>query len=220
MSKDFIRKVLRENLLKEEMVSFIDKWRENKSFIAKDSVMTTLIAKDNQNGNKLYLFVGLVPRNGGYSDYTYSFMLTDSDNKALTKYMTFRNEVAKYIPNDIKNKKQIFPIIIELTREILRKMTPQEIHRKMVEPLVGDSTIRYDEITKIMVNEFGYKDVTTPELKQQNIWKLVKNESNDKNSSLDEEYVLGYGTLLANYLEGIKEMGDKVVKALQEGRIK
>lgn len=76
----------------------------------------------------------------------------------------------------IKNKKQIFPIIKMMTRELMDQQLPQNIIRKTVEPVTGDSLKRYQEIINIMVNEYGYR---------------VKDTHIDKNKNMDESYEIG-----------------------------
>lgn len=43
----------------------------------------------------------------------------------------------------IKNKKIIFPIIKNMTRKLMDQQLPQNIIRKTVQPLSGDSLKRY-----------------------------------------------------------------------------
>ncbi|MGZ7066913.1 MAG: hypothetical protein ACXVHT_01265 [Methanobacterium sp.] len=193
------------------MKSFVNKWQENKSFIQEPnaSIMMTLISKDDQNGNKLYLAVGFNHRNT-YDEYTYSFILVNKDNRALTNYMTVRAEVAKYLPKELIGTRQIFPIIKELTRELLKHMTPEEIHRKAVESNI--SLDRYDEITKIFVNEFDYEDVTDEQLKSENIWILRKKDHNYKNSALNEIYILNEKEYWDRFHERISESWMKSMK--------
>lgn len=201
-----IKKLLRKSLLKEEMVSMVNSWKNNTSDF--DNALSTLIAKDNKNGNKLYLFVVFRPFNN-FSEYSYSFMLVDKNNNPLTDYMMLRNEVRKYLPSELIKNKQIFPIIIDLTRQLLNKMTPEEIHRKAIEPLSGDSLKRYDEITNIMVNEFGYKDITDSVSKKRNIWILVKDKHTERNKTMNEEYILGMECYESNAKEMLTELWSK-----------
>ena len=51
----------------------------------------------------------------------------------------------------------------DLTRELMDSYLPQNILRKTVEPLSGDSLKRYDEITNIMVKEFNYSLISRTE---------------------------------------------------------
>ena len=71
--------------------------------------------------------------------------------------MTNRNDVARYLPNEIRNKRLIFPIVCNLLRKLLDKSTPKIIFRETTEVLSGESLMRYDEITKILTEEYMYK---------------------------------------------------------------
>lgn len=184
--KKYIKKLLRE-----EMVSMIGAFEPNTNTIKQGSVtaITTLISKDNENGNKFWLFV-VFNDFKDITEYSYSFMLTDkNDDAIINDYLTTRSEVAPYIPNDIKNKKQIFPIIKTMTRELLDSYLPQNIFRKTVEPVDGDSLIRYEEITNIMVDEYGYTLKSKEETRDgRTIWYLSRGEVNDDNKEMNESY--------------------------------
>jgi len=184
--KKYIKKLLRE-----EMVSMIGSFEPNTNTIKQGSVtaITTLISKDNENGNKFWLFV-VFNDFKDITEYSYSFMLTDkNDDAIINDYLTTRSEVAPYIPNDIKNKKQIFPIIKTMTRELLDSYLPQNIFRKTVEPVDGDSLIRYEEITNIMVDEYGYTLESKEETRDgRTIWYLSRGEVTDDNKQMNESY--------------------------------
>jgi len=184
--KKYIKKLLRE-----EMVSMIGAFKPNTNTIKQGSVtaITTLISKDNENGNKFWLFV-VFNDFKDITEYSYSFMLTDkNDDAIINDYLTTRSEVATYIPNDIKNKKQIFPIIKTMTRELLDSYLPQNIFRKTVEPVDGDSLIRYEEITNIMVDEYGYTLESKEETRDgRTIWYLSRGEVTDDNKQMNESY--------------------------------
>jgi hypothetical protein len=180
--KSLIRRILRE-----EMISFIDNWVEN--FTSPDKgVVATLISKDDVTNDKLYLFVGFV-EGDNFSEYTYSFILLDPDNNPLTDYLTRRNEVINYIPYDIKNKRLLFPIIKDMTRRLMDQHLPQNIVRRTVEPLSGDSLIRYEEITNIMINEYGYRlDNVVKDKFGYTTWNLTKVGETENNSEMNESY--------------------------------
>jgi hypothetical protein len=180
--KSLIRRILRE-----EMISFIDNWVEN--FTSPDKgVVATLISKDDVTNDKLYLFVGFV-EGDNFSEYTYSFILLDPDNNPLTDYLTRRNEVINYIPYDIKNKRLLFPIIKDMTRRLMDQHLPQNIVRRTVEPLSGDSLIRYEEITNIMINEYGYRlDNVVKDKFGYTTWNLTKVGETENNIEMNESY--------------------------------
>ncbi len=183
-------KGLVKKLLREEMVSRIS--NEQQFNLLKDSntiTYNTLISKDNETNNKLYLFVGF-RKFSKFSQYSYSFLLVNENNEPISDgYMTERSEVAPYIPQDIKNKKQIFPLIMDMTRKLMDEQLPKNISRRTVEPVDGDSLKRYEEITNIMVNEYGYEliDTNTDEWGY-TTWKLTRGEVTNDNEEMNESY--------------------------------
>lgn len=177
-------------LLREKMHSFIDKWQTNVSLIKEDksTVITTLIAKDDETDHRLFLFVGF-KHFPNISEYSYSFILLDHENNPLSGYLTTRTEVSPFLPNDIKNKKQIFPIILKMTRALMNTELPENIFRKTVEPIDGDSLKRYEEITNIMVNEYGYILTSKEQTKDgRTIWYLTKDSGTENNKAMNESY--------------------------------
>lgn len=139
------------------MISSLDKWKENLHSLNDTTTnsIVTLISKDDETGDKLFLFVAF-KNYGETSEFSYSFILLDKNNKPKTDFMTERGEVANYLPTELKGKRLIVPLIIEMTRKLLTSFKPNNVIRKTVEPLIDDSLIRYDEITKIFVDEFEY----------------------------------------------------------------
>lgn len=51
----------------------------------------------------------------------------------------------------------VIPIILGLTRRLLTNIKPNKVIRTTHEVLDNNSLVRYDEITKIFINEFMYK---------------------------------------------------------------
>lgn len=193
--KGLIRKLLRE-----VMMSELDKWRENMNPLKDNNSIaySTLISKDNETGEKLWLFVGFQIREK-YDEYSYSFLLTDKDNNTKDNdgFIVNRKTASKYIPNEIKNKRLITPIIEYMTRQLLDAHLPQNLYMQTAEPLDGDSLKRYNELINIMTNEYGYKLI---ENKKDEFgctfWKLTKNEITDKNKDMNEEYSIKHEYLL------------------------
>jgi hypothetical protein len=147
-----MRKELIRILLREVMRSAIDNWEINSQNFG--NVFSTLISYDDETEDKLYLFVGFSGTK--QMEYSYSFMVLDKNDKPLTEYITNREELRQYIPENLKGTRQILPIIYELTRKLLKHYSPDKILRQMVEKLSGHSEYRYDIITDIMMSEFGY----------------------------------------------------------------
>jgi hypothetical protein len=183
--RDLIKKIL-----KEEMVSKLSNEQKFNLLVDSNTVIcNTLISKDSETNDKLYLFVGF-KNFTTISEYSYSFLLVDENNQVLGDgYMTERNEVESYIPQDIKNKRQIFPIIMKMTRELLDSYLPQNIFRKTVESVGGDSLKRYEEITNIMVNEYGYNLDSQEQTRDgRTIWYLSRGEVTNNNREMNESY--------------------------------
>jgi len=205
-------KQLIKQLLKEAMLSHTYDWKSN--LVDYGTILSTLISKDDETGEKLYIFVGF-NKVDGQINYSYSFMLVDEQNNPLFKnYVTNRSVVAPYIPNDIKNKRQIFPLIMDMTRMLLDKELPQIILRQTSEPLSGDSLKRYEEITNIMVNEYGYTVIEESKDKFGGTrWVLSKTEVKDNNQDLDETY-----NILHNYTKD--EIAQKIFGGLDLTKLK
>jgi len=180
-----------KKLLREKMIPFIDEWKNNVSLIKKDDyiVVTTLISKDTKTYEKFWLIVGFKILND-ISEYSYSFLLTDNDNKMVSNgYLTNRNEVSKILPNEIKNKNKIFPIIKDMTRMLLDDYLPEKILRETTESLTGDSLERYEQITQLMINEYNYQLVSKEKtIDGRTIWILNRGDVNDKNKEMNETY--------------------------------
>jgi hypothetical protein len=145
-----------KNILKEEMLSQLGDWEKNLSILKNGEILTTLVSRDDENGDKLYLFVGFTTNNN-ITEFSYSFMLVDKNNKPLSGYETEKTVVRKLLPKDIVGKKQIIPVIGDMVRKLLDNVLPLEIYRKTTEKLSDDSLKRYEIITDIMVNEYGYE---------------------------------------------------------------
>jgi HSP90 family molecular chaperone len=200
-----------KKLLKEFVEIKLNEWEDNISDFGK--VVSTLIWCDREKQQKLYLFVGFNTY-GELESFSYSFMLLNENNEPLTEYMTEKDEVSKYLPNEIKNKKQIFPIIKNMTRKLLDNNIPKKILRKTVEPLGGDSLKRYEEITNIMVNEYGYKiDETYLDSFGCTVWLLSKKEITDNNSDMNETYEIGG---IPNKKQILKDTFDWVLPLLEK----
>jgi len=181
-------------LLVEEMKSIMDDWRINTKLF--DTVYGVPISEDDITGDVLYLFVGF-SKNEEYMEYSYSFMLIDKNNVPKTKYLLTRNEVKPFLP---KEKSLIFPLIKELTRKLLNTMLPEKILRRTIEPNTELNLRRYDEITDIMVNEYGYILTHKKETDSQVVWVLTKNNLNEENLDMEDNYEIVYNTTLSDRL--------------------
>lgn len=125
------------------------------------------------------------------SEFSYAFELLNKDGSTITGLLTKRSDVAKILPDELKGKRMIMPIIIELTKMLLTKYKPKIIYRVTVENLTEYSLLRYDEITNILVNEFMYK--LTKKSKDENgndFWfmELIEDSIDENNDS--SEYIL------------------------------
>lgn len=151
-----MKKILIKKILHEVMISKLNEWEQNTQQFG--NVFSTLISIDEENieYNRLFLFVGFNDY-GPYQEYSYSFMVVDQNGKPATEYLTNRSDVSKFLPQDITNKKEIFPIVIDLTKRLLTHYKPSKIIRRTSENLVGNSLIRYELITNILINDYMYK---------------------------------------------------------------
>ena len=104
-------KTLIKKVLKEEMISTLEDWENNLTTLNSGEIISTLVSKDDENGDKLYLFVGFTTTKD-ITEYSYSFILLDKDNQPLTGYETERDVVRKLLPKDIIGKRKLIPVII------------------------------------------------------------------------------------------------------------
>ena len=186
-----MRDKLIRTILHEYIESKIGEWQENISDFG--DVFATPIAVNSENGERLYLFVGLSDSktNPEYKEFSYSFVRYGKDNVQIGDFMTNRTEVKQYLPKEILGQRQILPIIYNLTRKLLNKMLPDKIIRQTEERLSGTSLNRYEEITKIMVNEYGYEVIDSGVSYGNNYWKLSRKTLNEHNKNMDNLYVVG-----------------------------
>jgi len=76
-----------------------------------------------------------------------------------------------------------------MTRKLMDEQLPQNIIRKTVEPVDGDSLKRYEEITQIMVDEYGYTLVNVNKDKWgYTTWNLTRDVITDDNKEMNESY--------------------------------
>jgi hypothetical protein len=91
---------------------------------------------------------------------------------------------------------------MDLTRKLMDDELPQNIFRKTVEPVDGDSLKRYEEITNIMVNEYGYIVTSIDKDKWgYTTWRLTKNNVNDKNKDMNESYEITHSYTIQESLK-------------------
>ena len=69
-----------KRLLREAMISQLDDWEININYYSNDNIFATLISEDDESGDKLFLFVALKDYTK-YSEFSYSFIVIDKDNK-------------------------------------------------------------------------------------------------------------------------------------------
>jgi hypothetical protein len=94
------------------------------------------------------------------------------------------------MPNNIKNKKLIFPIIIKMTKKLLDNKLPEKILRKTSEILDNDNSLkRYEIIGDILVNDYGYILDKSYEEHGIKYWLYKKSDLNS-NNSMNEDYLI------------------------------
>jgi hypothetical protein len=107
---------------------------------------------------------------------------------------------------------------MDSTRKLMDEELPQNIFRKTVEPIDGDSLKRYEEITNIMVNEYGYKLIEHSKDKWgYSYWKLTKENLTNENKNMDEFYEITHSYTLDEIL---KQTNDCLLPNLSNLKIK
>ncbi len=69
-------------------------------------------------------------------------------------------------------------------------MSIEKIFRKTEETVSGDSLQRYETITNIMINEYGYKLIKTGNNHGITFWLLSKSTQTENNQDMKEEYLI------------------------------
>jgi hypothetical protein len=176
-------------ILLEEIESHLHEWRKNLQWF--NNYYSTAIYSDNETGNILYLLVGFTDstQNTNYKEFAYSFILYDKNQKPITDFITSPTEASKHIEQT--DKKLIFTIIMDLTRKLLDRTLPKKIIRRSAEVLNEKQILRYQKITDIMVNEYGYEVVQEriDELGHTE-WLLQRQNVNEMNEDMDEFYFI------------------------------
>ena len=196
-------------LLVEEMISTLKDWEKNIKYYG--NLYGIPVSINEENNDILYLFVGFTDRIQ-YMEYSYSFMLFDKNLNPKTDFLVKRDEVKDYLP--LTEKSLIFPIIKKMTRKLLTTVLPDKIVRKTIEPINDNHLKRYDEITNIMVDEFGYKLISKTANGDLFNWVLVRERINDSNKDLNEKYEFSYETTLSERI--MLEHGEKIFRMLKE----
>ena len=148
------------------------------------------IAIDDNNDmyHYLVLFSALTPTvNKLHYHYSYGFTVHNKDWYVTTGPLYNRGDAAKYLPLDLYGK--IIPLVLDMTKNLIKRINPPRIIRETMEALEGNSLKRYDKITDLLINELGYrmeKEGVTPEGK--NYWIMTNGDG--KNVTIDESYEL------------------------------
>lgn|ERR1035437_952854 len=148
--KTFIKHLLRENIgiLSETMIS-----TNNTEFHENGDTNYIAIAQDDNTKDFFVLWVELHKDDNEYI-YSYFFNVMNQSNDKIPPRLYTRNEVAKYLPSDIKQT--IIPLVREMTVNLVNRVKPNIITRNTVEFLTQKSMKRYDEISQLLQNELGY----------------------------------------------------------------
>lgn len=89
-----------------------------------------------------------------------------------------------------------------MTRDLVNRIKPNIIYREAMENLEGNSLKRYETITKILVDELGYKLVHQGKNNYGNeSWKFLKNdiEHNLNEETIEEFYLHDMESRLHRY---------------------
>lgn len=147
-----------------------------------------LIAKDETNKNEhfLVLSVNLVPRNNDY-ELSYGFSVHNIDSDKVGKYMYSRNEVSKYLPQDLKGK--ITPEVFKMSKSLINKIKPNKIYMEQFENIDNSSNSfkRFETFADFIIN-LGYKlEDGYPKRNNLNKFEWVFINSNNEKQTVTEE---------------------------------
>lgn len=174
--KEFIKNKLREHLLNEEMKPTLDT-----NFTERGESNLLLIATDNENDNEHFLVLGVdLKPIKDYYELGYGFVLYDKNLKVVSKYMRTRDEVAKYLPNELKNK--ITPEVFKMTKNLINKNKANKIYMETFENITNDNNSfkRFENIANF-ITSLGYKVIDGyPKKNELNKfeWMFINNNGN------------------------------------------
>lgn len=171
--------------LSEAMTTRIDD-----EFTERDYWNAIVIAVDDNNDFEHYLVltVNLIPDTNKIKYIlSYGFSLYNVKTEKVGHYLYNRNEVAKYLPTDLKGR--ISPIVINMLENLVNRIKPPIIHMTTEEILSGGSLKRYDNITDLLINKLGYilQDSGVNAFGK-NYWVLI--DRNQKEITVDDSYQL------------------------------
>ena len=191
----------------------ITKISDSSNILTNHSVLR-LVPTDDVSGDNLLLVVGFINDN-----YFYCFRLLDKNGNNKIDLILDKRVASKFIPKNI-DKLLIINTIKEMTRFLLNNHLPDTIYRRTYEIINSDSMNRYEEITNIMVDEFGYV-VTKEEVDQDGYktWELKRESVNEINSDLNDIY---YITNKKTFVEDIRKHLNNIpkeyyIKAIKNG---
>lgn len=217
MSKSLIKKLLREVLLKENWLG--NQMRpvfDGKLVIDNQHHDAMIVAEDTNNPTQHYLVlnVKLLPNINSF-DYTYAFSIHNENLKLKGGFMYERAEVNKWLPQELNNK--IMPFVINMTKDLVNKNKPKRITRKAMENLEGNSLIRYQKITDVLI-DLGYKlQEGYPRKDSTGKLEWIFIDDSNKEHNLNEETILDYDFFdnekrIARFNKSMNESWDNFIK--------
>jgi len=156
----FIKQLLRESLFFETMRPNI-----HEPFMENGEHNYTIIAIDDENEDEYYLVlnVNLLKINDIRNELSFGIYVVSKDLKKTSKYFYTREEVSKYLPNELRGK--VMPLVNKMSSNLITRINPKSIEMQTAEKLSGDSLKRYEKIVEMLTNELGYVKINDYEKK-------------------------------------------------------
>ena len=148
------------------------------------------IAQDDNTGKFLVLWVELNKEENSEYVYSYFFNIVDSHSGEMSNRFYTRAETAEYLPQEIKSS--IIPLVKRMSVNLVNRIQPKIIKREAVEFLTQKGMERYDEISKLLQNEMGYKLVWQGKNSEgKAAWKFQKDgiETDMTEDTISEYYI-------------------------------
>lgn len=182
--KRLIKQLIRETLFFEVMQPNI-----HEPFIENGEHNYIVIATDDENEDEYYLVlnVSLLRLSDIRSELSFGIYIVSKDLTKTSKYFYTREEVNKYLPNELRGK--VMPLVNEMSKNLITRINPKSIEMQTAEKLSGDSLKRYEKIIEMLTNELGYIKIN--DYKKDGIHYWVFNR-NDKEEVFNEETILTY----------------------------
>ena len=117
--------------------------------------------------------------------FSYFLQVFDENGNPITGRLYKREDSLEYLPHELKTS--IFPMVKEMTIQLVNRIKPIIINRTSMEFLNDKTMKRFNEITDLLQNELNYELIWSGKDDEgKHSWTFKKN---DTNTNLTEETI-------------------------------